>query len=235
MEIAKFDVAFVSEIYRILELESYLGPKTPRSCPVQELYLWHLDWQPLPESSRWYTHCFLGEPIMCSNNFNGYEIAEHILGLQNVHRFFCPRTERIQWEAEWQGQGLLVQDFCEKYKRTGKGVPDLKSLVGYSFIIEGKVGKERRPSLSSLSRRHIFIISSFSMLSRGVFSLRGQAKSTNYWFIHMCRENVLGTIDVLNSLGRMWGSCHHCFIVRGHVPCFSCMSSLLSKPAWFYG
>ena len=101
-------------------------------------------------------------------------------------------------------------------------MPHPENLVGYSFIIEGKVGKERRPSLSSLSRRHIFIISSFSMLSRGVFlSLRGQARSTNYWFIHMCRENVLETTNVLNSLGMMWGSCHHCFMVRGHVPCFS--------------
>ena len=36
-------------------------------------------------------------------------------------------------------------------------------------------------------------------------------------------------------MGRMWVSCHHCFIVCWCVPCFSCMVFLLSKPAWFCG
>ena len=49
---------------------------------------------------------------------------------------------------------------------------------------------------------------------------------------YVCREHVLGIIDLLSSLGRMWGSCHHCFIAAGYVPCFSCMALLLSKPAW---
>ena len=31
-----------------------------------------------------YSNNFLGEPTMYSNNFNGYEIAEHILRLSRV-------------------------------------------------------------------------------------------------------------------------------------------------------
>ena len=51
-----------------------------------------------------------------------------------------------------------------------------KNLVG-----KGKVGRERR--LCLLSRHHVFIISSSSRLSRGVFlSLCGQAVSTSCCF-----------------------------------------------------
>ena len=42
-------------------------------------------------------------------------------------------------------------------------------------------------------------------------------------------------VNLLSSLDRMWGSCHHCFIVWGHVLCFCCMLLLLTKPAWFCG
>ena len=49
---------------------------------------------------------------------------------------------------------------------------------------------------------------------------------------YVCSEHVLGVINLLSSLGRMWVSCHHCFIVWGHVLCFSCMVLLLSKPAF---
>ena len=52
---------------------------------------------------------------------------------------------------------------------------------------------------------------------------------------NVCREHVLGIIDLLRSLGRMWVSCHHCFKVWGHVLCFCCMVLLLSKTGWFYG
>ena len=66
------------------------------------------------------------------------------------------------------------------------------NLLGYSFIfyiIKGKVGRRRGPSLSFLSRCHVFIISSSSRLGRGVFlSLRGQARSTNYCFL--CAESM---------------------------------------------
>ena len=36
-------------------------------------------------------------------------------------------------------------------------------------------------------------------------------------FFYVCKEHVLGVIHLLSSLGRMWVSCHHCFIVLGHV------------------
>ena len=32
---------------------------------------------------------------------------------------------------------------------------------------------------------------------------------------HESREHVRGIITFLSSLGRMWGSCHHCLIVLG--------------------
>ena len=118
----------------------------------------------------------------------------------------------------------------------GERMLNLEKLLSYSFIIKGKVTRGRRPSLSFLSRPHVSIISSSSMLSRGVFlSLCGQVRSTNYYFFYVCKEYVLGIINLLRSLGRMWVSCHHCFIVWGHVLCFSCMVLLLSKPAWFCG
>ena len=53
--------------------------------------------------------------------------------------------------------------------------------------------------------------------------------------VHARREHVPGIINLLSSLGRLWVSCHHCFIVWGHVSCFCCMVLLLSKPAWFCG
>ena len=40
-------------------------------------------------------------------------------------------------------------------------------------------------------------------------------------------------INFLSSLGSRRGSGHHCFIVWGHISCFCCMVTLLSKPAWF--
>ena len=39
-------------------------------------------------------------------------------------------------------------------------MPCPENLVGCSFIIKGKVGRRRRPSLSFLNRCHISIISS---------------------------------------------------------------------------
>ena len=48
--------------------------------------------------------------------------------------------------------------------------------------------------------------------------------------------------NLLSSLGRLWVSCHHCFIVLGHVSCFyrvvlliikqACSVLWLSKPAF---
>ena len=66
----------------------------------------------------------------------------------------------------------------------GEGVLHPENLLGYSFVIKGKVGRGRRTSVSFLSRRHASIISSTSKLSKGVFlSLHGQARFTNYGFL----------------------------------------------------
>ena len=122
----------------------------------------------------------------------------------------------------------------------------LENLLSYSFIIKGKVARGRRPSLSFLSRPHVSISSSSSMLSRGVFlSLCGQVRSTNYYYYYyyVCKEYVLGIINLLRSLGRMWVSCHHSFIVLGHFLLFYAFLAffffffffLLSKPACFCG
>ena len=52
---------------------------------------------------------------------------------------------------------------------------------------------------------------------------------------YVCREHVLGIINSLSSLGWMWVSCHHCFIVLGHILGFCYMVLLLGKPTWFCG
>ena len=122
VEIAKLDVAFVSEIYRILELESYLGATESKIMPSKNC-AWHLNWQPLPEASGWYAHCFPGQPTMYSSNFNGYEIAEHILrlsraqlllsqGRKNSVRGGVTRKEFIStgllWEIQEGRQGSVA-------------------------------------------------------------------------------------------------------------------------------
>ena len=115
-----------------------------------------------------------------------------------------------------------------------EGIPCPKNSVGYSFIIKGKLGREG--TLCFLGRHHASIISSSSMLGKGVFlSLGGQARSTNYYFFYVCREHVLGIINLLSSPGGIWVSCHHWFVIWGHVSCIYCMALLLSKPAWFCG
>ena len=112
-----------------------------------------------------------------------------------------------------------------------------KNFLSYDFIIKGKVGRGRRPSLSFLGRHVVFIISSSSRLSGGVFWSLGSCSQaglqTNVFY--GCREHVLGIINFLGSLGRMWVLYHHCFIVWGHVLGYCCMVLLLSKPAWSCG
>ena len=53
-----------------------------------------------------------------------------------------------------------------------------------------------------------------------------------FLFLVCTEEHVLGVINLLTSLGRMWVSFHHCFIVLGHVSCSYCMVLLLGKPAF---
>ena len=48
----------------------------------------------------------------------------------------------------------------------------------------------------------------------------------------MCEEACPGVLNLLNSMGKMWVSCHHYFIVLGHVSGFCCMVLLLSKSAF---
>ena len=103
--------------------------------------------------------------------------------------------------------------------------------MAYSFIIKGKVGRGRRTSLSFLSRCHASIISCSSRLSREVFLFLHCQTSPQITAFHVCREHVLGIMNLLSSRVRMCGS--HATIVYclGHVLCFCCMVLLLSKPA----
>ena len=121
------------------------------------------------------------------------QITSMVMKLQNTfwdsveYSFFCLRAERIQWEAEWRGKSLLVQDCCEKHKRTGKGVPpeELHGLQFYNqrksiqFYNQRKSGEGERPTSSSFWNRHrTFIINSSSTLGRGVFLfLRHQTRT----------------------------------------------------------
>ena len=66
-----------------------------------------------------------------------------------------------------------------------------ENLLGYSFIIKGKVGRRRR-TLFFLSKCSVSIISSSSRLSSGVFlSPHSQARSTNDCFL--CVQKALIT------------------------------------------
>ena len=71
-------------------------------------------------------------------------------------------------------------------------------------------------------------------------------KSSHFFLIFLflvhAEECVLGIINLVSSLVRMWVSCHHCFIVWGHVSCLCCVDFVskqvcsvlwLSKPAFF--
>ena len=112
------------------------------------------------------------------------QITSMVMKSQNTfwdsveHSFFCPRAERIQWEAEWQGKSLLVQDFREKNKTTGKGVPP-EELSGLQFYNQRKSREGERPTSSSFwNRLRTFIINNSSMLGRGVFLfLRRQTRT----------------------------------------------------------
>ena len=109
-----------------------------------------------------------------------------------------------------------------------------KNFVGYSFIIKGKVGRGKEGLLCLSGVDIMFSSLTLSRLNRGVFlSLRGQVRSTYCFYV--CREHVLGVTNLLSSLGTMYVSCHHCFIVLGHILCFCCVVLFLSKPAWFCG
>ena len=61
-------------------------------------------------------------------------------------------------------------------------------LTGLQFIIKGKMGRGRRTSLTFLSRRPVFIISSSSRLSTGVFP--SASSWVHKWLFFMCAESM---------------------------------------------
>jgi len=63
-------------------------------------------------------------------------------------------------------------DACEKYEQVGKGVPP-ESLVGSSFIIEGRMGKGRRPPSFSLFFFFFFLLFRAAPTAYGVSQARG--------------------------------------------------------------
>ena len=72
----------------------------------------------------------------------------------------------------------------------------------------------------------------FSGLSiRRVFHFEN-SPSHKWFFVCEYTAPLLGVINLLSSLGRMWVSCHHYFIVWGYLPCFCCKVLLLSKPGF---
>ena len=92
-------------------------------------------------------------------------------------------------------------------------MPCPENLLGYSFIIKGKVGRGRRPSLSFLNRHHASNISSSFRLGRGVFFPFMVKLGTQISVFHGCKECVLTTeltghgvgltIVVIQSLSRV--------------------------------
>ena len=133
-------------------------------------------------------------------------------------------------------------------------MPRPEKLVGYSFTIKGSVewGKKQLSS-SFLGRWHASIMSSSSRLGRGGFfffflvpTWSSQGCKNYFWSLYnehlpikycfyLFREHVLGITNLLSSLGSMWVSCHHSFIVWGHGSSFHCMVLSPSKLACFCG
>lgn len=90
--------------------------------------------------------------------------TKSVYGLLRNNDFGCFDIKEFTWGVGGQ-EGARPQDHS----------------WGYSFIIEGEVGRERRMPSSFLSGHPASITSSSSRLSRGVLlSLRAQARSTNY-------------------------------------------------------
>ena len=116
-------------------------------------------------------------------------------------------------------------------------MPCPENLVGHIFMIKGREGRGRGPSLSFLIRCHVSIISFSSRLGRGVFlPLHGQARSTDYF---LCVQRACP--NLLSSLRRMWVSYHHCFFCLGEclilllhafVAMHTCLVLWLSKRAF---
>ena len=132
------------------------------------------------------------------------------------------------------GKKWFVRIGCLKaYNRVGQREPLPENLVRYSFIIKGKVGREKKTTFI-LTLRHT---SSFHQ--RVFLSLHGQAKTVmalwkNYFrsrykrvfslkcdlcinscFFYVSREHVLGVMNLLSSPGRMWSQATIVFLFGG--------------------
>ena len=94
-------------------------------------------------------------------------------------------------------------------------------IVVYSFIIKGKVRRGRR--LLCLSWIDVVFSSSTPPPDWAQeFSCPCVIKLGPQICFHVCREHILGIINLLSSLGKICVSCHHWFIVWEHVLCFCC-------------
>ena len=123
---------------------------------------------------------------------------------------------------------------CKAYKWVGEVLLCPENLLGYSLIIIRKVSRGEHLCLSWVD----IILPSSAPPSgwAGEFSSPYMVKlGPQIIDFYLCREHILGIINVLSSLGRTWVSCHHSFIVLGHVSCDFWMVLLLDKSAWFCG
>ena len=158
----------------------------------------------------------------------------------------------------WVLSGL---HFLNQKKQEGRGEDLCLSWVDVTSPstapLPGRAGKFTCASLYSQTRtrralwRNIFRSQYNEGLSQSLFggSLTGWyhwAGCRPYFLLFNClgalckehvfgaKEHVLGVINSLSSLGRVFVLCYHCFLVVGHVSCFCCMVLLRSKLAWFY-
>ena len=103
-------------------------------------------------------------------------------------------------------------------------MPHPRNLLGYSFIIKGKVGRGRRTSLPFLSRCHASITSSSSTLDKGVFlCLHGRVHKL--LFSSVCAESMSqGSLNY-------WAHCPGCGSHATIVLLFGGISH--ASVAWF--
>ena len=136
-----------------------------------------------------------------------------LVGSEELWPFMSQCREEFN-ESKVIRSDLLGQDSYEAYKWAGQRMLYPENLLGYSFIIKGKMGRGRRTSSSFLSRHHASIISSSSRLSQGIFLFLGKL-GPQITVFYVYREHVLGITNLLSTLGRMWGSCHLCQLSGG--------------------
>ena len=102
----------------------------------------------------------------------------HFSTLRKFGFLMSPHRKNLVRGKVMDKKGFIRIGHLWGLQEASKRVPHPENLVGYSFIIKGKVRRGERPLSSSfLSRCQISIISSSSSLGRGVFlSLCCQAR-----------------------------------------------------------